>query len=317
MYQLTIPDGAIFKGDIEIFGNLNESLACISAGLYCDEPVILHNIPNNACVLELLAMLRNLGSDCSFLENKVVIRTKNIKSNEVAKTELSKYYSQYLIGPLISITGDASVPADDLTVDLDGKFGIKAVNDSHSTQMSATKLKPFIGKVIQDDLLCYTLLAMGAGGNSLFRISSISGDLDSLLVLASSMGCTVSRSSTESVSVVSRSIMKGCEHTIKHDIDEAELFLAFFASYESRVCVKNIDWTLLSPTLTLLEECGKNYQITNDGVLIFGKPTSLWKGVEWSKLLNNRFEGNRSGLNDFVIRLNKTCTSEIVVEEKQ
>lgn len=60
--KLVIHGGHPLRGDVQVRGGKNTSLAVLSAALLCDEPVTLENLPDIEDVHVLLELMRRLGA---------------------------------------------------------------------------------------------------------------------------------------------------------------------------------------------------------------------------------------------------------------
>ena len=65
-YKLLITGGQPLKGDVEVSGGKNTSVAVIPAALICDEPCVIENMPDIEDVHVLRDILQLLGAKVSY-----------------------------------------------------------------------------------------------------------------------------------------------------------------------------------------------------------------------------------------------------------
>ena len=110
MDKLLVEGGSRLKGEVEISGSKNSSLAIISASILSDGDIILKNVPALRDVETISKVLRSLGARVYINGNEVKIEPKGIKKFETPY-ELVKTMraSIYVMGPLLTKFGTARV----------------------------------------------------------------------------------------------------------------------------------------------------------------------------------------------------------------
>ena len=95
----------VMKGEVSISGSKNAALPILAATLLFDEPVIIKNLPRVRDIFTMLNLLKSLGSNVEFLENKNTVK--------ITKTKKQKQFGSYsilktmragilILGPLVS-----------------------------------------------------------------------------------------------------------------------------------------------------------------------------------------------------------------------
>ena len=95
----------VMKGEVSISGSKNAALPILAATLLFDKPVIIKNLPRVRDIYTMLNLLKSLGSNVEFLENK--------KTVKITKTKKQKQFGSYsilktmragilILGPLVS-----------------------------------------------------------------------------------------------------------------------------------------------------------------------------------------------------------------------
>ena len=72
----------VMKGEVSISGSKNAALPILAATLLFDKPVIIENLPKVRDIYTMLNLLKSLGSNIEFLENR-----KTVKITKTKKTK--------------------------------------------------------------------------------------------------------------------------------------------------------------------------------------------------------------------------------------
>ena len=98
------------KGTIEISGAKNASLPLIAMTILAKNRVEIKNLPNVADIKTLLKLLTNLGAECDFLEESVLVNTAPLHETkatyEIVKTMRA---SILVLGPILTRFGHCEV----------------------------------------------------------------------------------------------------------------------------------------------------------------------------------------------------------------
>ena len=109
---MKIEGGYPLFGEIPISGAKNLALPAIVTTLLTDKEIVLNNVPNLSDVNSLLELLEYFGCDINsnLLNNKLKIRTTNIKSTEAPYDFVRKMRASILVlGPMVARFGKASI----------------------------------------------------------------------------------------------------------------------------------------------------------------------------------------------------------------
>ncbi len=111
-YKLLITGGQPLKGDVEISGGKNTSVAVIPATLMCDEPCVIENMPDIEDVHVLRDILQMLGAKVSYDSTlkRLSVDPRGVNSCEVPYRQTRRMRaSYYLLGALLTRFGEANV----------------------------------------------------------------------------------------------------------------------------------------------------------------------------------------------------------------
>ena len=96
----------VMKGEVSISGSKNSALPILAtATLLFDKPVIIKNLPKVRDIDTMLNLLRSLGSNIKFLNNKKTVKiTKTIKQKQFGSYSILKTMRAgiLILGPLVS-----------------------------------------------------------------------------------------------------------------------------------------------------------------------------------------------------------------------
>lgn len=111
MQQLEIEGGVPLTGEVTISGAKNAALPVLAAGLLCDGPLTLSNVPHLNDVTTTVKLLRQMGVEVLFHDDLRIELDSSGVSNFVAPYELVKTMraSILTLGPLLGRYGRADV----------------------------------------------------------------------------------------------------------------------------------------------------------------------------------------------------------------
>jgi UDP-N-acetylglucosamine 1-carboxyvinyltransferase len=107
---LSIKGGNRLSGKIDISGAKNSALPLITASILAKNDFIIDNIPNVSDVNILLNLIKNLGGEYEFKNNKVKINTNNMHHIKAVYDIVKTMRASILVlGPLLARFGEAMV----------------------------------------------------------------------------------------------------------------------------------------------------------------------------------------------------------------
>jgi UDP-N-acetylglucosamine 1-carboxyvinyltransferase len=286
MDKFIITGGMPLKGVVRVSGAKNAALKVLVAGLYTEEPIILHNIPNLSDVRVMLQMLREFGAETSFVDNTVTVRAKDLVSNEVSLELASKCKTATLaFGPLLNITGEAHIPdpgGDKIgkrPIDryIDGLRALGAVVEYRDGYFHATAARGLIGNKFRFNKNTHVgtemmiLAAVGAKGESIIENAAQEPEIDDLIKLLNAMGAEVTRIEPRTIKVKGVKQLHGAEHTVLGDRLEAATYICAAMATKGAIEVQGIDWMIISSFMQKVEEAGWHYEVTKEGVKVWGE----------------------------------------------
>ena len=95
----------VMRGEVSISGSKNAALPILAATLLFDKPVIIENLPRVRDIDTMLNLLKSLGSNIQFLNNKKTVKiTKTKKQKQFASYSIVKTMRAgiLVLGPLVA-----------------------------------------------------------------------------------------------------------------------------------------------------------------------------------------------------------------------
>ncbi len=285
--------GTPLKGKVTVSGAKNVALKVVAAGLYSDEPIMLHNMPKINDLDAMLEILRSLGAQTSFVDHTVTIRTKNLMTNMISLEMGAKCKTGTLtFGPLLNLTGEAIIPnpggcrigkrpidryiqgLEALGAEIayeDGYFKAKAPHGLRGTRFKFLKNSHSGTETL-------LLAAVGAKGTTIIENAAAEPEVDDLIGLLNAMGGKIRRTEPRTIEIEGVQDLHGADYTIMGDRLEAETFACAALVTNGDVTIEGIDWTLMSVFLDKVDQIGREYKVVQNGVRVFG--TTPMKAVD-------------------------------------
>ncbi len=111
MEKLYVTGGNRLKGEIDIAGSKNATLALMAGALLAKGTTILENVPHIGDIYTMSQMLQELGVPTRLIGNRLEIDASEIKSNEAPYELVKKMRASFcVLGPLLARLGYAKVP---------------------------------------------------------------------------------------------------------------------------------------------------------------------------------------------------------------
>jgi UDP-N-acetylglucosamine 1-carboxyvinyltransferase len=282
MGTLLVTGGVPLTGTITVSGSRSASLQALVAGLYSEEPILLHNVPTISDVEVMFQILREFGADISYYDHSVTIRTRDIVNNYVSIARDSCFSSAlFVLGPLLNTVGEVFVPVfekKDVGECFAGLRAMGATIEKEKDYYHAVAVKGLKGVRIcfNENTVSGTamllLAAVGARGESVIENAAQEPEIDDLISLLNAMGAKVERVDLRTIRVVGVTAFHAAEHTIGADRSESVLYLCAALASGGEITIRGLDWMILSPFLSSLDHAGWRYEILKNGVRVFRNP---------------------------------------------
>ena len=290
-----IEGGKKLKGEIEVRGTKNGTLAILAATLLTDEPCIIKNLPLVADVLVMIEILKSLGAEVEWLDERTVkIQAKDLKTEPKDMKLTRKIRASILIaGPVLARKkelkigkpggchigvrgldahfegfGDLGIVAEKGEEDLKEVYYLKTPKKFESTIVI---LKEFSVTATENLMM----LLSGLEGKGEIHLAAAEPHIQELGQFLKAMGAEVEGLGTHTIKIQGEQNLKGAEHTIWPDYIEAGTFFALAAATRSNLHIKNVPVEHLEMVFRNLKKMGISYKIEEQAAWIEGEDSKL------------------------------------------
>jgi len=278
-----IKGGKPLEGSVKISGSKNALLPIMAGSIILDSAVVLENVPDLRDMRTMGELLKYMGAEVQFNDNRLFIDARNLKKME-APYELVKQMraSVLVLGALIGKYGKARVslpggcaigvrPIDQHIMGLK-KLGAEIEIKDGYIEARCDKLK---GCEINFDIVSVTgteniiLAAVLSDGISIIENSAMEPEVDDLINFLNIAGARIERDGRR-VKVVPATSLRCERYSVIPDRIEAGTYLVAGAASRGRVEVRGVIPEHLTAVLKKLEESGARVKVSADSVSIEG-----------------------------------------------
>jgi UDP-N-acetylglucosamine 1-carboxyvinyltransferase len=263
MSSFEIIGGQRLKGEITVQGAKNEALQAICASLLTPEKVTISNIPDIRDVKGLCNLLVSLGVKVENTgDTEYTFQADNINIDYITSLEFKRQCtglrgSVMVIGPLLARFGKVYIPQPG-----GDKIGRRRL-DTHLTGLQKLgakwtfNFKDNFYKIEAPHLKgCNILLeeasvtgtanvimaAVLAKGKTKIFNAACEPYIQQLCKMLISMGAKITGIGSNLLDINGVEYLKGCKHTLLHDIIEVGSFIGLAAMTRSELTIKDVDW---------------------------------------------------------------------------
>lgn len=283
------------EGEVEIQGSKNAAGALIAATLLTQEECVLKNAPKTADILNLLAILEEMGVEIAWQKDKK-LKLKAGRNTVPEKINFEKFsksrVSVLLIGALLARFGEFKIsrPGGDriglrpITTHLEAlkELGcdIKEEGDFYYFKSVGLKGKEIILPEFSVTATETLLLAAAlAKGKTVLKTAAQEPQVENLIQMLKKMGSYIEGANTHTLSIEGVKILKKAEADVIPDLVEAGTFMVMGAVTQGRILLKNVLSGHLDLFLLKLAEIGVEFRKNSDSIEVFGaknlKPVKL------------------------------------------
>ncbi|XOB41629.1 MAG: UDP-N-acetylglucosamine 1-carboxyvinyltransferase [Candidatus Nealsonbacteria bacterium] len=280
------------EGEIEVRGSKNAAGAILAATLLTSEECVIDNLPLVSDILNLIDILKEMGAEIEWLEKrKVKIRAgKRIDLKKLDFEKISKSrVSVLLIGALLPRVKEFrfSRPGGD-------RIGLRPI-DTHLNALRELgaeieeagdfyylKSKQLKGKEIVLPEFSVTttenliMASVFAEGETIIKLAAQEPQVQDLILILNKMGAKIEGNRTHTLKIQGVKRLKGVEHRIIPDPNEAGTFLTIGAAAAKKLLVKDLIPEHLDIFLLKLKEAGVNFIRKGDNSIEIYKPEKLF-----------------------------------------
>tara|TARA_B100000886_G_scaffold290841_1_gene216240 strand:- start:1640 stop:2914 length:1275 start_codon:yes stop_codon:yes gene_type:complete len=280
----------LMKGEVSISGSKNASLPILAATLLIDKPVTIENLPKVRDVNTMLNLLRTLGSNIKFFNNK--------KSVKITKIKKQKQFGSYsilktmragilILGPLVSkyhksicsfpggcvLNGNSGRPID-LHLKALKKLGMKyEIKKGYIYAKSKGKLKGNIIKFPQISVGATQQLVMAsilAKGKTTLKNCAIEPEIKDLTNFLVSAGANIKWIGKRTCRIIGVNSLNETKYSVMSDRIETGTFCVAAALTRGDLMIKNFDPKLIKTELNVLKKVGAIIKLSKNSINIKG-----------------------------------------------
>lgn len=273
MDKIIIEGGRPLKGEVRISGSKNGTLPVLAATLLTDEPCILRNVPKLLDTHTMIKLLKSLGKDVVWDEDKLVI-TGTKKTSFVADYKLVSTMrgSICVLGPLLTKLGEAkvSLPGGCVIgvrpVDLHQKgiesLGAKVKIEGGYIIAKASQLKGarvYLAGGSGPSVLGTANIMMAATlarGETIIECAACEPEVEELANFLNQMGARIKGQGSPRIVIQGVKKLHGTDYRMSFDRIEGGTFVLLAAMARSNFVIRDIDYSQLTALDDVLSHIG-------------------------------------------------------------
>ncbi len=282
MDKFKVIGGNKLNGRIKVSGAKNSCLPILAATLLSSGDYLIDNVPNLMDVRTMLKLLRGMGIEAEFNDNRVFLKNSDAKDLFTAPYDLVKTMraSVLVLGPLVAKKGRAKVslpggcaigerPVDQHIKAL-VQMGAKVEIEHGYIVAEAEKLK---GTEIYFDLVTVTgtenimMAATLAEGETVLYNAAQEPEVVDLAKFLKRMGANISGEGTNVIRIKGVSELDAADYTVMTDRIEAGTILCAVAGTGGDVVIEDAPVESMKATIDKLLEIGCDIKIINNNTL--------------------------------------------------
>ena len=276
-------------GEIVLAGAKNSVSKLLVASLLTEEECVFAHVPEIGEVEMVVELCRGLGAKVERNGHELRIKTNSIRNLESPLTQSRKNRIPILtLGPLLARCGEAEVahlggdrlgmrPVD-IHLEALGRMGAvieeradsffaKAPDGLHGAEISLRL--PSVGAT--ENVMFAAVLAKG---KTIIRNAAREPEVKDLLRFLQKMGAIIELGANREIYIEGVSRLRGAEHLVMPDRNEAVSFACLALASGSRIFVRGAVQDQLGAFLNAIRKIGGEYEVREDGIL-FHRANSL------------------------------------------
>jgi UDP-N-acetylglucosamine 1-carboxyvinyltransferase len=281
MNKLIIRGGAPLRGDVRISGAKNAVLPIMAAGLLCETPCTIENVPHLQDVTTMMELLGGMGVTLTISDKmSVEIDTSTIEKL-VAPYDLvcTMRASILVLGPMlarfgqakVSLPGGCAIGSRPVDIHLHGLMALGAQIKVENGYIDA-KAERLVGTRIVMDQVTVTgtenlmMAAVFAEGETVLENAAREPEVIDLANFLIKMGAYITGVGTDVITIRGVKSLQGVHYRVLPDRIETGTYLVAAAMTGGKVRVRDTDPRLLDAVLSKLTEAGAHITTGDDWI---------------------------------------------------
>ena len=285
MQKLEVFGANKLNGQVKISGSKNASLPILAATLLSDGKISLNNIPKVKDIETMISLLKSLGSNIIFKNNKVIINNSN-QLKKFASYNLVKTMRAgiLVLGPLlakfksakVSLPGGCSIGTRPIDIHLKALSKLGAnykITQGYVHAVAPKGLKgnkirfPKISVGATENLI---IAASYAKGETILSNCAIEPEICDLINFLNKMGCKISWLSKRTIKIIGVKYIKDTKYSVMFDRIETGTYLIAAAITEGNIRIKNIIPKIIKTEIKILKKIGAKIKIFENEINVIG-----------------------------------------------
>ncbi len=288
MDKLVIFGGRPLNGEVKISGAKNAVLPILAATLLTDEPCVIKNAPYLRDTHTMLRILRSLGKNAEFSNDKIVVTTREsdkfIADYKLVSTMRASFC---VLGPLlgklkkatVSYPGGCVIGVRPVDLHLKGieALGAEVKIESGYVIARVKNLKGnhiYLGGEFGSSVLATDNVMMAATlakGKTIIEAAACEPEVTDLANFLVKMGAKIKGQGSPRIEIEGVQQLHGAEYSIIPDRIEAGTFMIAAAITKGQITIKGAVWEHLLALIDKLEQAGIKIKKIDGKLIVNGK----------------------------------------------
>ncbi|MDA3908351.1 MAG: UDP-N-acetylglucosamine 1-carboxyvinyltransferase [Sulfurimonas sp.] len=316
------------NGNIKISGAKNASLPLIAMTILANNSVHIKNLPHVADINTLLKLLSNLGAQCDFHDDKVVVDTSTLTQTKATYDIVKTMRASILVlGPIlarfghceVSLPGGCAIGQRPVDLHLKALEQMGAKINIEAGYIQATAPNGLKGCDIIFDKITVTgtanivMAAALASGNTTLTNAAREPEVVQLCEILNASGVQIDGIGTAVLTIhgTNGKLVNIEEFSVIPDRIEAGTYLCAGAISRSELTLTHVNPHHLGSVLAKLEEMGSRFTITKDNITIH--PSKVIKPI---KIVTQEYPAFPTDMQAQFLALATQANGTSIIEER-
>lgn len=282
MKKMIVEGGKTLTGTIKISGSKNSAVALLPAAILSDDYSTIYNVPDISDTQNIIKILEILGCEIKFIDDTVVINSKNIQNKLIDEEHASKMRaSYYFMGSLLAkfkkvemfFPGGCKIGSRPIDIHIKGfeKLGAKVTCDGNLYIIEAEELKGaniYLDFASVGATINVMMAATKAKGRTIIENAAKEPEIVNIASFLNNMGAKITGAGTSTIKIDGvESLTNGIVENIPDRI-ETGTYIIIGALIGKDLIVEGLIKEHLDALLSKLKEMGIEYTITGNSIKI-------------------------------------------------
>lgn len=284
MKKFIINGGKPLKGEINVNGAKNSTVALIPAAIMADSPVVLEGVPEIADVYALIEILEDFNIEVTFQENVLRIDPTHMKNIPMPTGIIQSFRASYYFmgalltkfgGGLVGLPGGCFLGPRPIDLHIKGfeALGAKVTNELGAIRLETsedglTGTEIYMDVVSVGATINVMLASIKAKGRTTIENAAREPEIIDVATLLNKMGANIKGAGTSTIRIEGVEELHGTSHSIIPDRIEAGTYLVAAATMGEGVLVKNVIVEHIEGLVAKMKEMGVVMDIYDEEIYV-------------------------------------------------